>query len=299
MAPSLMVTARESLAEMAQRFVNAMKPDGTPRPMPGAGPVPSPAAPLETLPRSQVIPFGYNTGMRPRAGTGLTLTPFEQLRSLADFDLVRAAVEDIRSQVRGMRWEIRVRPDFKGQEQRLQGRLSEVRAFCEAPDALAGIEWPEFCGSVVEEILVTDALTLLPRRDLGGRLIGIEQIDGATIIPFVDDRGRPPLPPAVAFAQVVHGVIETEFRLGELLYLPRNRRASNPFGRSCVENVLFAANLAIRNNLYDLSFFSAGNIPDGGFWKCPDDWTPDDIEKAQARLDDIARGNTEIGRAHV
>jgi len=292
-APSLVTVARESLAEMAQRFANAMKPDGTPRPVPGAGPVPAPAAPEGTLPRSQVIAYGYNTGQRPRAGTGITLTPFEQLRAMADFDLVRACVEDVRSQIRGMGWEIRVRPEFKGQEKRLQGRIDEVRAFCEAPDALAGIEWPEFCGSVVEEILVTDSLTLLPRRDLGGRLIGVEQIDGATIIPYVDDRGRPPLPPAFAFAQVVHGVIETEFRLGELLYLPRNRRAGNPFGRSCVENVLFAANLAIRNNLYDLSFFTAGNMPDGGFWKCPDTWSPDDIEKAQTRLNDISTGNSD------
>jgi hypothetical protein len=291
--PPLLVIARESLAELAQRFANAMKPEDAPRPVPGAGPVMAPAAEPGTLPRSQFIPYGYNTGQRPRAGTGLTLTPFEQLRAMADFDLVRACIEDVRSQVRGMPWEIRLRPDFKGQEQQLQGRIAEVRAFCEAPDALAGIEWPEFCGSIVEEILVTDALTLLPRRDLGGRLIGVEQIDGATIIPLVDDRGRPPLPPAPAFEQIIHGVVETQFRLGEILYLPRNRKANSPYGRSCVENVLFAANLAIRNNLYDLSFFTAGNMPDGGFWKCPDDWSPDDIDKAQTRLNDLAMGNSD------
>jgi len=298
-SPSVLTIARESLADMAQRFATALKPDGTPRPIPGAATPPTPAAEAGTLPRALDISYGYNTGMRPRAGTAQKLTPFDQLRSMADFDLVRAAVEDRRNQVRGMRWEIRVLPEFKGQEKRLQGRIDEVRAFCEAPDPLAGIEWPEWCGSVVEEMLVTDALTLLPRRDLGGRLIGVEQIDGATIIPFVDDRGRPPQPPAVAFGQVVQGMIETEFRLGELLYLPRNRRASNPYGRSCVENVLFSANLAIRNSLHDLAFYTAGNIPDGGLWRCPDTWTPEQIEASQKLLDDLAKGNPEKRSGYI
>jgi hypothetical protein len=286
-----LVTSVRSMKELAAQFFGGKRqgvPAGAPARIGGAGDPPTPTMPAGTEPRALVLPFGYNIAARPRTGTGRTLTPFEQLRALADFDLVRIVIEDIKSQVIGMRGEVRLRSEFKGQEKRLQGRIDEVRAFIECPDPLAEIEWPQWVAPVVEEILVTDALSILPRKDLGDRLIGMEVLDGATIVPLADDRGRPPLPPAVAYEQIVNGMVETEFMLGQIIYAPRNRRGNNLYGRSNVENVLFTANLAIRQALGEISFYTEGNVPDGGFWKVPETWTPEQLEKAQKLLDDIS-----------
>jgi hypothetical protein len=293
--------AVESLTDLAARFAASVQAKMPPseRPLPGSGEPMAPAAKEGLEPRAQVLPYGYNTAIGPRTGLSTKLTPFDQLRALADFDLVRISIEDAKNQILGMSWEVRVRPEFKGQETRLQSRIAEVRAFCEMPDPLAGLSWPEWCGAVIEEIYVTDALTLLPRMDLGGRLIGLEQIDGATIKPLVDDRGRPPLPPSPAYQQVVRGIVETEFRLGEILYVPRSRRSYTPYGRSTVENILFAANLAIRQQLHELAYYTDGNLPDGGMWSVPETWGPDQIEAAQKKLDDITAGRSDRRSGYV
>lgn len=298
----LMVRARTALADMLDATIASIRPAvDAPggRPLPGAVP-PLPQVAQEGIdPRAAQIPYGFNLVLTPRQGTGKSLTPFQTLRQLSDFDLIRIAIEDVKNQIRGMDWEVRVRPHAKDLADALKPQLDIVRAFCEKPDLLAGIEWPEWIGMAVEEVLVTDALTLLPRFDVGGRLIGLEQIDGATIIPYVDDRGRPPLPPAAAFGQVIYGQIETDWTMSELIYAPRARRADSPYGRSNVENVLYAANLALRQQLHELAWYSSGNVPDGGFWSVPDTWTPEQIEAAQKNIDTMTAGNMEARSGYL
>ncbi len=291
------VIGYKNLKDFVEGFLNGQRPDAPPPDAQGRvigqSLPPTPSMEPGSEPRSNVISYGYNASYRPRQGLGIALTPYQQLRALADFDLVRLAIEDQKAQIRGMHWEVVPTAKYKGQEKRLGRLTDEVRAFVEMPDPLAGLDWNDWVGSVLEEVAVTDALTLLPRFDLGGQFIGLEQIDGATITPLVDARGRPPLPPAEAFLQIVNGIPETGFRLGEIMYMPSNRRPDVPYGRSKVENVLFHVNLAIRTNLHDLAFFTDGNVPDGGLYAVKG-VGPEQMEKFQRAFDDILAGRSEL-----
>lgn len=281
------------------------------RPVPGMAPADSPGRitpqppPLDTTaspgtePRTTVLGTGWNLNVRPRGQTHgdssgqSTLTSFQVLRNLANFDLCRIAVEDVKGQILGMKWDVAPR---KGKE-KASGSAAQVdkaRAWLFMPDPLALMTWRTWASGVLEEILVTDALTLLPRYSLGGEFLGMEQVDGATIMPLVDVRGRSPLPPLPAFQQVVSGVPETEFTLGELLYLPSSKRPDSPYGRSRVENVLWTVNLAIRQNLHDLAFYTDGNVPDGGIFAVDQSWTPDQVAAYQRLWDELLRGNTDL-----
>jgi len=309
--PAGAVSMRTSLADVVASLASLIRGESAPsdRVLPGASaPIPQ-VAPEGTLPRGAVIPFGYNTSLKGRTGTGKQLSSFDQLRALANYDMVAAVKYDIKNAIVGNKWEIRVREEFKGQEIKLGKRVDEIRRFVQRPDPLAGRLWPQVCGQMVEEILVTDALTILPRMNLGGELIALEMLDGATIIPLVDDRGRPPLPPQKAYSQVVYGAIETsmsrrieglrDYTSTDLLYLPRNPRVDVPYGWSPVEGLIFAINLAIRQDLYDLSYFTDGNVPDGGFWALSETVTPEQLESMQEKLDALSVGRDDVRAGYM
>jgi len=174
----------------------------------------------------------------------------------------------------------------------IEEQMATAQRWLAWPDPLAGLGWRDWCSQVLEEILVTDALTLLPRYTRGGEFIGTEQVDGSTIVCLVDERGRPPLPPRAAYQQVVLGVPETEFQIGELLYLPSTRRPDSPYGRSKVESVIWTVNLALRQTAADLAYFTDGNLPDGGLYGVPESWTPPQIAEFQRLWNDLLSGNT-------
>lgn len=286
--PEFVVATRD----VAIRALGGTPPDKSPRALGGAGTALTPVESAGTPPRAIIVPTLYNTGARPRANSGLALTAFDKLRSFADFDLIAIAKKDVKDQILGMEWTVRPRPQFNREEKRLAKTIDAVKAFCEMPDTLAGIEWGDWVGAVADEIMITDALTILPRLNLAGQLIGLEQIDGATIVPLVDDRGRPPLPPNPAYQQIVRGMPETEFLFGDLLYLPRNRRANSPYGRSNVENILLTANLALRQSMHELAFYTDGNVPDGGMWSIKGA-TSDQLLAYQDALDTVAAGRAD------
>jgi len=170
------------------------------------------------------------------------------------------------------------------------------------PDPLANLRLREWLSPVIEEILTTDALALLPRFNRARQFIGLEQIDGATILPLVDARGRPFRPPLPTYQQIIDGVVETEFTLGagttddgkrkQLWYLPRNRRPNGPYGRAPVEMVLITINLAIRRELYKLAYYTTGSVPDTWIM-APQSWTPNQIKGFQTWVDEVLAGDIE------
>jgi hypothetical protein len=268
--------------------VSVITPDGT-YPFPAGEPM-EPALKPGTPPRALVPPPFGNVMARPRVFSGAKLTPFEQLRALAEFDLVQIALQDCRGQILGMEWEVGVRKEFA--KQNVQTEIDAARAWLDMPDPLADVDFDTWLGKIIEEIYVTDALTLAPRMTRAGKPIGLEQIDGATIAVLLDDRGKPALPPNPAFQQVAHGRAETEFLLGEIWYLPRNARPNVPYGRSNVEQVLWTVNLALRRYLDDLSYYTSGNLPDALF-AAPAAWNQNQIEEYQAYFDALLEGRTD------
>jgi len=244
-------------------------------------------------PRGQLHDISANLRTTPRQGWQQELTSFQLLRALSDFDLVRIAITDVTGQVLGTNWEVGVKPEFKEQQDALQDKVEQVRLAVKHPDPLAGLDFKGWLAPVLDEILVTDALTLYPRFTRSGQPIGLEQADGATILPLVDDRGRPPIDKkAPAYQQVIHGRVETEFQQHELWYLPRNRRPHLPYGRSPVENVLTTVNVAIRQQQTDLAWFTTGTMPDS-IWSTPAGWSPEQVSAFQTLFDNMMIGNME------
>jgi len=184
----------------------------------------------------------------------------------------------------------------------LKKRLERAKAWVDNPDPSARLKFRRWLGKVLEEVLVTDALTLYPLHDRGGSFTdpagnpyGLRQLDGATIVPLVDVLGAPPLPPATAFYQVIHGIVETHFELGRLWYLPRNLSPDSPYGRSPTEWVLITVNIALRSQLYDLAYFTSGTIPEGLF-SITAQWSQQQINTYQENFDTMLEGRDDARR---
>jgi hypothetical protein len=268
------------------------------RPFPAGEPPPT-GQPTGSHPRALIPPPFQNTTGHRRRWRGIDLTPFAQLRALSRFDLVRVVIRDIKGQCQGIELEVAVRDEFKDQARALQPKVDAARAFVECPDPLADLDLAGWVGKAIEEILVTDALSLYPIFSKGGEPLGLGQIDGATIKPLVDDLGRPPLPPNLAYLQYVHGLPETGFYqpLGtpssrELWYLPYERQPDSPYGYSSTEQVLMTVNLAIRHTLHDLAYYTSGSLPDS-LYTMPEGWNQETIEKFQLWWDDVLDGRSD------
>lgn len=279
-------------------MVSVRKPElidpTTGRPFSPSAPPPAVLA-AGTPPRGMFPPVGANLNRTPRAGWEVTLASFCILRAFANEEpLCQIARADVKGQILGMEWE--VVPDEGEDAERFEKEIAAVKAWMRMPDPLARLKFKSWMSKCLEELLVTDALTLYPRRKRSGEFIGLEQIDGATIIPLVDDRGRYPLPPSQggdadgwAFEQVKNGIVETQFYLDELWYRPRNLRPDTPYGMPPVEMILLILNITMRQGMYDLSWFTEGTIPEGLF-SLPEDWSAAQVLEYQGYFDaDLTR----------
>lgn len=269
---------------------NFREPGGSERPAFHAGdPIPPLLRP-GTWPRRTQFTTGQNLIVSTRTWRGKVLTPFSSLRGMADYDLIRVAITDVKGQIRGMKGQIKVRDRYKGMADSLQEKVNAAQEFLEMPDPLGDRCWDDWVGELLEEVLVTDALTLFPRFRRDGQPIGLEIVDGATIKPLIDDRGRPPLPgEGAAYQQILYGRPETEFDLDEIWYLPMNRRPDTPYGVSSTEQVMITTNLALRQQLFDLNFYTNGSLPDS-LYKVPESWNQGQIEAYQEMFDELLGG---------
>lgn len=269
-------------------------------PFPAGDPLPQ-RLPVGTPPR-RFVPSPYqNLSITPRRQGNIQLTPFETLRALANNDIARIALEALKGTLKGLAYEVVLRPEFEKD----QGRSSSVgnaqvnaaRRWMDVPNPLAREEWDDWIGKVFEETLVTDALSIVPRHTRGGEFIGLEVVDGGTILPLVDDRGCPPTFPSPAFQQITYGYPETDFftrrtAVGvddELWYWPRNRRATSLYGQSEIERVILSFNIIIRHMMNELTYFTAGAIPDA-LYAVTETWTSEAIQDFQQTFDDMLAG---------
>jgi hypothetical protein len=236
--------------------------------------------------------MGYNRSLKPR---GENLSSFATLRVLADVcDLVRIAIEYRKEQMSGLAWEIV--PSQDGDKTDYSKEIAEIKAFFKKPDRPK--TWYDWIGVALEEVLVVDALTIYKRRTKGGGLYGLECIDGSTIKPLVDDRGRTPVPPLKAYQQVVYGATMGEYTTEEVIYKPKNQRTWTVYGFSPVEYVLMTVNLALRRQKFFLDYFTDGTLPDAGLYSLPETWTPQQIEEFQKYWDTVNDPNIDPEVAH-
>jgi 2'-5' RNA ligase len=225
-------------------------------------------------PRQFEYPVGANLSLRPRGEyPKLTLTPFEQLRNLARFyDVASICIETRINWLTTVKWSV-VAKDKRRQSE-LQQLCVAVENFWKKPDGVT--PFPTWLSAILKDQLEIDALTLYKQRGRIGRLLRLQYIDGATIKPLLDERGR-----TSAYQQVLYGYVRGEYDRediassdpypvgGDMLYLPRWVSTDSPYGRSPTEQIILRVNMAIRKQTLDLGHFTDGNVPPG-LWAPPE-----------------------------
>jgi hypothetical protein len=237
-------------------------------------------------PRAFDYPIGYNINVRPRRDEPIS---FDTLRALADnYDLLRIIIETCKDEL--------VKIPFQFRTKRLPGmlksevikssskdaRIKELHKFFEYPDREH--DWSIWLRMMLEDYLVIDALSIYPVMTKGGKLWGLEVIDGATINRLIDTDGRTPAPPDPAYQQILKGFQAITLTTDELMYRPGNLRPHKFYGFSKVEQIILTINIGLRRQIFTLNFYTEGNIPEGVLM-CPETWTEEQIRMAQEQFD--------------
>lgn len=205
---------------------------------------------------------GVNLSITPRMGFNALLS-FPALRALSQVKEIRLNIELIKRQICGMEWKIvpsEARSvEVGGETYTPQVDTKSVADFFERPNGVD--EWDAWLKMLLEDLLVIDALALYPEFDAAGRMVELNIVDGSTLRPLLDWRGRIPHPPMPAYTQVLHGTPSTWYAADRLLYKPLNAKSHTPYGESPIEWVLASINIAIRREAQRNAYFTDGNIP--------------------------------------
>jgi len=254
----------------------------------------SPPEPVTTEEQQALIagrqfdfPAGYNLRFSPRQGEPIGFT---QMRAFADaYDLLRLVIETRKDQLAKLKFKFQ--PKDKDLEP--DARCVELDAFFCSPDKEH--DWNDWLRMLIEDMLVLDAATIYPRLTRGGQVYSFELVDGATITRKIDITGRTPLPPEVAYQQIIKGVPAVEYTRDELVYKPRNPRTHKVYGFSPVEQVIATVNIALRRQVHQLQYYTEGATPDLIFG-VPETWNPDQIRAFQEWWNATLAGNTAARR---
>lgn len=243
------------------------------------------------LPRLWEYPVAWNLNLTDRA------TPWTILRSLAEqCDVVARCIEIRTAELVSLEWDVTV-SDHAVTEIMSRDNCSHAKAYQTARDENAeeidrlkafwenpypsDRPWTEWLTELAWQHFVYDAIAIYPRLNLGGKVIGFEIIDAATIKPLLDNRGARPEPPAPAFQQILWGFprgeyqaspnVDGEFYAGDtpngeyakdqLAYFVRNRRTWSPYGVSAVERSIPAATLYLERQGWLKSEYADGALP--------------------------------------
>lgn len=249
------------------------------------------------------------------------LVPFKVLRDVGDrVDIIRECIKVRKAQMLAFDWDITLTrqalkrlmitegissPGKASQlaRARFEPEMARLREWWEKPDPLNGFDFTTWLGMLLEEQLVIDAVALWPRRNLGGDVVSVEVLDGATIKPLLDHRGARPVSPNPAYQQVLYGFPRGEFtasdslandgyRADQLVYRPRHVRSWTPYGFSEVESALPSADIYLKRMAWVRGEFTEGTTPDT-WLALPESSTmkPDMIKAFEAAINAELAGN--------
>lgn len=238
----------------------------------------SPGLPVEPdpvtngqTPRQFQFMVGQNTSRFPRGENfkGASLTPFDQLRQLAStYDVASLCIATRVEQMQGLQWSIVPKDKRKIGDTKVMERIEALTHWWMYPDRIN--DFPTWVGMLVYDILSIDAMTLYRRHTRSGHLYALEIVDGGTIKPIIDERGR-----TVGYQQVMWGETISNYTRAyadapdeqifltpqDLIYRPRYGRSFTPYGFPPTEWIILRVNTALRKQTQDLAHFTDGNIP--------------------------------------
>jgi hypothetical protein len=147
----------------------------------------------------------------------------------------------------------------------------------------------------VRDLLEIDAVAIYARRTRGGGLHALELVDGTTVKPLIDARGRTPEPPDPAYQQFVYGVPSGWYTRDELDYVRETARTDSVYGLSRVERVILRVNQALRKQDFDLARYTDGVTPlDVMTLPAESVWTPEQVRLFEETFNGLLAGNDQM-----
>lgn len=237
----------------------------------------------DRLPFSNPYPSGRS---KPGSGNGID---FATLRRFSvQYDVARAAINRRKRQLNALEWDI-VNDDADDQTDN-SAIIKQVKKDFKSIGGYR-VRFREFIDTLVDDLLTLDAMVLYKRPNMGGGLYSLEPVDAATIVLELDDNGGTPLPPDIAYKQIIHGKTVGEFTADEMYYEMMNSRTYTPYGLAPLESLVLGVSAALKSDIYNVHLLTEGNIPEG-FFGVPEAWTPDQIKEFQALWDAALSGDT-------
>ena len=217
------------------------------------------------------------------------MVSFEALRRFSvQYDVARACINRRKRQMNQLDWRIVSaddddKTDYSAIVKPLSMQFKHIGGY--------RVRFREFIDLCIEDLLTLDALALYKRPNMGGTLHSLQALDAATIKLRVDESGGTPMPPEIAYKQVINGQVVSEFTADEMYYEMMNPRTNTPYGLSPLESLVLGVSSALKSELYNLHMLTEGNIPEG-FFGVPKEWKPADIKEFQAMFDAALAGDT-------
>lgn len=223
---------------------------------------------------------------RQKPGSGID---FATLRRFSvQYDVARAAINRRKRQLNMLEWDIVAAEDdddtdYKDVIRPLKKDFKNIGGY--------RVRFRELVDTMVDDLLVLDALALYKRPNMGGGLYSLQPVDAATIVLEIAEDGGTPMPPLTAYKQFIRGKEVAQFTADEMYYEMMNSRTYTPYGLSPLESLVLGVSSALKSDVYNLHMLTEGNIPEG-FFGVPDDWTPDQIKEFQTLWDAALAGDT-------
>jgi len=239
-------------------------------------------------PRSTDYPIGVNLATQSRSAWGRT--SYDVMKAIIDaYDVARMCINHKIDELRSME------PMFlpaDGVTGDVSAAIDAARTVMAFPDRESPFD--SWVAMLLESALRYDAPALYKRRNYNGEIISYEVLDGTTILPYIDEYGRRPQPPAPAYFQRIQGMTDTWFTREDITYVPFRPQADSPYGLAPIESILLTANTDLRFQWHFLQMFTEGTIP-GGFINLPPDISsPDQVEEWQEYWDAFTLGDQSI-----
>lgn len=263
---------------------------------PGVPLPPQPTVNPNGLPIQFKFPVAYNTFPVDRTLGNADIPSFEQLKRLAQMDYGTAICERYwLDMVPRMKVKVALTPEAiagGAEEQHYQEELTYFKHWFDRPDAMNALDIHSWMRSALINQSRYDELYLYKNRTRGGKLLGLEVIDGSQMKPLLDDWGRLPPPPKYAYQQYPWGIPGYQYTQDQMIHYRESPASDTPYGQSRIERIILITNLALRKQKQDLSHFTEGNIP-AGILTPPEgsNWTPDQLDAYEQSWNALLAGN--------
>lgn len=244
-------------------------------------------------PRQYEYPIGYNIAQLPRSTEAYS---FSDLRSLASMYYgIQICQQVWFDYISKLELVIEPRPDLIEKDRDISEYLDDIdayREFFSYPDRERDLHsWLQMA---VRDQLEIDAVAIYVRKDRLGRPYALELLDGSTIKPLINDRGRRPDPGFPSYEQFVYGVPACFLTSDDLIYIKETERTDSVYGISRVEKIILNTNVALRKQTKDLARFTDGTVPQGVLQPSMDvQWSQEEIEAYEIQFNNLMAGSDE------